>query len=85
MRRSKAWTGWIFIVIFSIVLAGCSQYKSTGGSGPDQDFLNAKWEQLTEQAKGQTVNLYMWGGSDSINKYIDEWAAPRLKKNRMLR
>lgn len=19
------------------------------------------------------MNLYMWGGSDSINRYIDEW------------
>jgi putative spermidine/putrescine transport system substrate-binding protein len=77
LKRSKAWIGWICIVVFSIMLAGCSQNKSTESV---QSLLDDKWEKLTEQAKGQTVNLYMWGGSDSINKYIDEWVGPRLKK-----
>ncbi|MGV8979992.1 ABC transporter substrate-binding protein [Clostridium sp.] len=27
----------------------------------------------------KTVSMYMWGGSESINNYIDKWVAPRLK------
>ena len=28
------------------------------------------WEQIVEQARGGTVNWFMWGGSDSINQYV---------------
>ena len=27
-----------------------------------------------------TVTIYMWGGSDSINEYMDKWVAPKLKE-----
>lgn len=29
------------------------------------------WDDVVEQARGQTVNWYMWGGSDSINAFVD--------------
>jgi putative spermidine/putrescine transport system substrate-binding protein len=32
------------------------------------------------KSEGQEVNIYMWGGSDTINQYIDEWVAPKLKE-----
>lgn len=34
----------------------------------------------TEQNK--TVTIYMWGGSDSINQYMDKWVAPKLKEEK---
>ncbi|MBZ9632946.1 hypothetical protein [Clostridium sp. FP1] len=27
----------------------------------------------------KTVSMYMWGGSESINNYMDKWVAPKLK------
>lgn len=27
----------------------------------------------------KVVTIYMWGGSDSINEYMDKWVAPKLK------
>jgi putative spermidine/putrescine transport system substrate-binding protein len=83
MKRSKVWLGWTLFLMISVILAACTGNNSTGGKDAkdaDGDLLKAEWRQVAEQAKGQTVNLYMWGGSDSINKYIDEWVAPRLKK-----
>jgi putative spermidine/putrescine transport system substrate-binding protein len=29
------------------------------------------WDAVLEAARGQTVNWYMWGGSDSINEFVD--------------
>ncbi|GAB5491974.1 MAG: ABC transporter substrate-binding protein [Phototrophicaceae bacterium] len=29
------------------------------------------WEDVLAAAEGQTVNWYMWGGSDAINDYVD--------------
>jgi putative spermidine/putrescine transport system substrate-binding protein len=30
------------------------------------------WNSVVEAARGQTVNWYMWGGSESINRFVDE-------------
>lgn len=32
-----------------------------------------------QDSKEKTVSMYMWGGSESINNYMDKWVTPRLK------
>lgn len=32
-----------------------------------------------QESKEKTVSMYMWGGSESTNNYMDKWVAPRLK------
>lgn len=36
------------------------------------DILSSSWSEITQQARGGTVNWYMWGGSDRINNYVSE-------------
>ncbi len=31
------------------------------------------WDSVLAAAKGQTVNWYIWGGSDSINQFVDQF------------
>ena len=31
------------------------------------------WDEVVEQARGETVYWYMWGGSDAINAFVDEF------------
>jgi putative spermidine/putrescine transport system substrate-binding protein len=39
----------------------------------DGDALNKMtWDKVVEMAKGGTVNWFMWGGADNINKYVSE-------------
>ncbi|WP_045233373.1 ABC transporter substrate-binding protein [Deinococcus pimensis] len=45
----------------------------------DTDFPKMTWNQVLSEARGQTVNFYMWGGSENINTYVDTVVAPRLK------
>lgn len=33
-----------------------------------------------QENKEKTVSMYMWGGSESINNYMDKWVAPKLKE-----
>lgn len=40
----------------------------------------ANWPSVLQGARGQTVNFYMWGGSDNINRYVDTVVAPAAKK-----
>ena len=37
------------------------------------------WNQIEAEAKGGTVNWFMWGGSDTINAYVSDYVAGRLK------
>lgn len=39
------------------------------------------WEKIVEQARGGTVNFFMWGGSDSINQYVSGYIGDILKSD----
>lgn len=45
-----------------------------------QNTLQMDWKAISQKAKGQTVNFFMWGGSDNINRYVDTTVAPELQK-----
>jgi putative spermidine/putrescine transport system substrate-binding protein len=67
------------VLVFAV---GCSQKTGDkeNGESTSPNLLNAEWDEVLTESKGQTVNMYMWGGGDTINRYIDEWVAPRLKE-----
>ena len=52
---------------FSIDL--CAQLFVSAQSGQAAD-----WQEIEANAKGQTVYFYAWGGSSTINQYIERWA-----------
>ncbi|MBP1933156.1 ABC transporter substrate-binding protein [Ammoniphilus resinae] len=82
MILRKIFTSVILSVLVAL-MAGCtSQGQDQEKSQPSEQTtpLEKSWEEISSTAKGKTVSLYMWGGSDSINRYIDEWVAPRLKE-----
>ena len=37
------------------------------------------WDQIVSDAKGGTVNFFMWGGADNINRYVSEYLGKTLK------
>ncbi len=66
---------WIFTIILMLTTS-CAQLNQSPQD--ESQLYEADWSEVLSQAKGQTVNFYMWGGSDTYNRYIDEWVAPRL-------
>jgi len=38
------------------------------------------WNKTVQEARGKTVNWYMWGGSPAVNKLVNGYFADRLKK-----
>lgn len=73
-----------FLVALSLVIGACSGTTATtapataappsaqptaagGSASPSQA---SKWDQVLAEAKGQTVNWYMWGGDETINKFV---------------
>ncbi|MEU3143075.1 MULTISPECIES: ABC transporter substrate-binding protein [unclassified Streptomyces] len=55
--------------------AACSG-DGTGQAKP----LAKDWSQLRSAAKGQSVNLFMYGGDQGANAYIDDEVTPAAKK-----
>lgn len=38
------------------------------------------WDSVVAAARGQTVNWYLWGGSESINRFVDEFYGTALRE-----
>ncbi|WP_370296050.1 ABC transporter substrate-binding protein [Rossellomorea marisflavi] len=62
-----------FVIMVSLILASC-------GAQTGETKLPDDWDDIVSQAEGSKVNLFMWGGDEAVNHYIDDVVAPRLKK-----
>ena len=66
---------WLIISILSLfVLVSCSP-KSERKSVADFD----DWSQVVAEGSGKTVTIFMWGGNESVNQYMDGYVASELK------
>ncbi|MHC8520210.1 hypothetical protein ACPJHQ_01495 [Rossellomorea sp. H39__3] len=62
-----------FVIMVSLILASC-------GTKTGETKLPDDWNEIVSQAEGSKVNLFMWGGDEAVNHYIDDVVAPGLKK-----
>ncbi|TAA70508.1 ABC transporter substrate-binding protein [Planococcus salinarum] len=67
------------VLVFT--LGACAGETGNGNAQDADTLLTGEWPSVESAAAGQEVNMYMWGGSDSINRYLDDWVAPRMKEN----
>ena len=44
------------------------------------EFDLDNWDSVLAAAKGQTLNWYIWGGSDSINAFVDNFYGTALQE-----
>jgi ABC-type uncharacterized transport system YnjBCD substrate-binding protein len=63
------------LVVLALLVAACG-----GPAARSADPAKLPWDQVVAQAKGTTVNFFMWGGDDNINRYINEFVAQQLKQ-----
>ncbi|MEH7107345.1 ABC transporter substrate-binding protein [Bacillus sp. JJ1764] len=66
--------------IFLLILSGCTEKNNSEANKESTQTLGSNWGDIVAKAKGTKVNFFMWGGDEGINRYIDEWVAPKLKK-----
>jgi putative spermidine/putrescine transport system substrate-binding protein len=65
----------ITLLMFSLTLISCEKTEDK-----PEDPLSLSWEEIVENGKDSTVNLYYWGGSTATNNYFDEFVAINLKE-----
>ena len=79
-RRSLRQRHWRRGLIAAVVAAASA--VTLGCAPPEPERQPAvpvgAWEQVLSKADGQTVNLWMWGGDEQGNAYVDEVLAPAV-------
>ncbi|MCL6570900.1 MAG: ABC transporter substrate-binding protein [Bacillus sp. (in: Bacteria)] len=68
------------LLVTSLIIFGCSPVAKDKTKHAGETSLKSDWKKNEENAKGSKVNFFMWGGDEGINRYLDEWVAPHLKK-----
>lgn len=66
----------LILIIILLVLVACGKKEDKKELG-----LNYNWDKVIEESKGSQVNVYMWGGSVDINKFMDEVIGKKLKES----
>jgi putative spermidine/putrescine transport system substrate-binding protein len=70
----------IIMVLATLVVSGLWAGGKQDQSQPfEQRYRSMSWEQIVEEARGQRLYWYMWGGSDLINRFVNGYVAERLK------
>ncbi len=64
------------LIVLTLLLAACAPNNETAA----REFDINNWDSVLTAAKGQTVNWYIWGGSDSINAFVDNFYGKALKE-----
>lgn len=61
-----------------LILMGCSQKPPVANNS--EFVVEKSWQEIESLAKGTEVRMFMWGGDQNVNRYMDDWVAPRLKE-----
>ena len=73
-KRSAIW----LVVLAAQVAAACAPApKSDQPTAPE--LAELPWDSVVARARGREVLWRMWRGDPSVNAYVDEWVAPRLR------
>jgi putative spermidine/putrescine transport system substrate-binding protein len=64
------------------LLAGCGGGTPTpqAASQPSGALDPANWDAVLKEARGQTVNWYLYGGSESVNRFVDTFYSKALQE-----
>jgi len=66
----------IFLILRVImVFAGGGSETSTF----EDRFSSLTWDDIVAEARGSDIYWYMWGGSESINRFVQQFVAMRLR------
>lgn len=61
----------LLLVATGLLASACAAPATPSGSAPQQS-----WDTIVADAEGQTVDLWMYGGDDSGNAYVDDVLTP---------
>lgn len=63
-----------------LILAICLTVFTCGKTSFDMDILKENFNTIKDKSEGTKVTFYMWGGSEKINRWIDDIVKINLKE-----
>jgi putative spermidine/putrescine transport system substrate-binding protein len=77
MSRAIAVGRWVALLAVGALACRAS---ARGPRAADEALARLPWGSVVARARGGSVTWLMWRGDPSINKYVDEWVAPRVRE-----
>ena len=65
--KSDWLSGWAAVVLVLLLATGSPAAEKS-------------WDQVLAEARGRTVDWFMWGGSPAVNAYVNGYVAPRVRE-----
>lgn len=74
--------GKVAAAAIAVALAGSVNAQTPGHDDCKRlaSMLPGKWDDVVKEAKGQTVQWWLWSGDAAVNRYADQWVANRVKE-----
>lgn len=66
-------------IALATALALSSAPVALADTADGASLIGKPWEEVVKTARGGTVNWFLWGGSDNINRYVTEFIGGILK------
>lgn len=63
-------------LLIPLLLVSCNS-----SAKQQEDLTNLSWDQILQEAEGQTVSMMMWQGDPNINNYMQDFVVPAVKEN----
>lgn len=81
--RMRRWRPTVAAIVL-VVISGAALYAGGAGEAEQAPFeervATMSWEEIVAEAQGQTVYWNMWGGSDIINRFVEEYVGGLLEE-----
>ena len=74
-RTSRPWSFAPLVVALALLAAACAAPAADPAAG-DPVAPDRSWNQILSEAQGQVVDLWMYGGDDRGNAYVDDVLTP---------
>jgi putative spermidine/putrescine transport system substrate-binding protein len=73
-----------FMIAAIALLVSGGLFARGGEEGPapfEDRYQSMDWEEIVEEARGQQLFFYMWGGADTINAFVQGYLADRMMED----
>lgn len=80
MRRMVMLAAAVLVVATAVAVAGGGQEGGEHELPFAERMGSMSWDEIVAEAAGQQVFFYMWGGSDSINEFVQGYVGTRVLK-----
>ena len=76
MNTNERRRGGVFLLLLTFAMG--SVFAGGAPESAEPDLQDLSFEQIVENARGGAARFYMWGGSDTINAWVDGYVAQQM-------